>query len=572
MLPVNWGVLDGELIERVVSVMILREFPDGNRRRATQGDGGIDVVVPIPDNSSRCDVYQIKKYNQPLKSDQKAKIGKSAEKLLQHAKMNNLAVREWNLVLPLDQAAGEQEWIDGLFEGTDVIARWKGLAHVDGLASRYQDVVDYYLFAGQERVHDLVRSAMDLAKLQTGPEAGLDLDSLYQSTRSIYDRLNTADPHFSYDIAMMHATPSEFAAPDGVVMSQFIGKENGPTLRVDVFAKHGHALDERPITSQMRFSVPNESDLRAAIEQFDVFGEDLYISEEFAEVAIDDPLSGTVEMQPMAIRLTSPDANRDRRLRLLVTDADGERLATSFFTVYKVNQGPTGKGLRARMRSEGGLIELTQDAILGVSDTYSGTFKFHIEWADKVAKRILPDVLFGKELHGDRRLVMAEEFSGPFTEFASLVEIPDSPIPAWLVKYVEALSELQEFAIAPLFTRRPSDESDEDEIRQVLLIASILHGNSISRTAPQMGVSLEGVEYEPVVEQVNATGRYAMRTAFNVTVVGEEISIPGAYFWADNVRARLEVNGEVRMVVLSPAVDGGVVRMHTALEAFVSQE
>ena len=58
----------------------------------------------------------------------------------------------------------------------------------------------------------------------------------------------------------------------------------------------------------------------------------------------------------MTVKLTSPQAEHDRRLRLLISSPSGERIASSFFTVYRVNQGPSGKGLVVRMRSDGGLI------------------------------------------------------------------------------------------------------------------------------------------------------------------------------------------------------------------------
>ena len=60
---------------------------------------------------------------------------------------------------------------------------------------------------------------------------------------------------------------------------------------------------------------------------------------------------------------------------------------------------------------------------------------------------------------------------------------------------------------------------------------------------------LEGVEYEQVVEIVNSTGKYSMRTAFNVEIAGEELTIPNAYFWANDVKARIGDNDGAPVVI-----------------------
>jgi hypothetical protein len=55
--PVHWGSYPGDLLERVMSVLLFQERPTAWRRRPSQGDGGLDVAEPNPDGYH---VYQIK--------------------------------------------------------------------------------------------------------------------------------------------------------------------------------------------------------------------------------------------------------------------------------------------------------------------------------------------------------------------------------------------------------------------------------------------------------------------------------------------------------------------------------
>jgi hypothetical protein len=54
-----------------LSVLLYSKHPRAVRVRPSRGDGGVDVLVPHPDQPGKTDVYQIKKFAENLTSNQK---------------------------------------------------------------------------------------------------------------------------------------------------------------------------------------------------------------------------------------------------------------------------------------------------------------------------------------------------------------------------------------------------------------------------------------------------------------------------------------------------------------------
>lgn len=226
MTSVPWHSLEPTACEKYVSIMLLREHPDGSRRRPSQGDHGIDVIVPISEDPRTYDVYQIKYFFQALNSSQRRQISNSAGTLLKAVRDENLNVRNWHLTIPLDPQSNDEEWLEGLFKGTSIRAYWKGRTYLEGLASKYRDVTDYYIFQGAERVNELLESALRLANLRkSNGEAGLSVDSIQESVWDILKILNADDPHYRYDLLASETLSSLENLPADIVMSQFASKQ-----------------------------------------------------------------------------------------------------------------------------------------------------------------------------------------------------------------------------------------------------------------------------------------------------------------------------------------------------------
>ena len=82
MARIEWAALSGDEVETVVSMLIFNEHPRATRIRPSQGDFGIDVLVPHPGDTSFADVYQIKKFASNLDASQKRQIEDSFQRVL----------------------------------------------------------------------------------------------------------------------------------------------------------------------------------------------------------------------------------------------------------------------------------------------------------------------------------------------------------------------------------------------------------------------------------------------------------------------------------------------------------
>lgn len=552
---VPWGDLDGMATEKFVSVMLLREYPDGARRRPTQGDGGIDVIVPVSDNPRSWDVYQIKSFAGSLNSGQRAKIRESAHRLLATVATSGLNVRAWHLVLPIDPSAKDQAWIDSLFDGSGILAYWKGLSYLEGLVAKYRDVFDFYVRDGQERLHVLVESALNLAGMQIGAGAtGLDEQSLFKSMSTTLDRLSMDDPHYSYALSVSYDHDEILKAPDSVAMSHVVGRPDGPAMRVDVFPKYQLALEDRPITATVRFNVPEDEELvAAAIERFNIYGDDLTVPAEFASASFSDPVSGETTMANAQVKLISRDDRPEVRVRYIVAEDDGTRAASTFFDVQARKSGPSGKGHLFTLRSESGIIDIEQWARTEDGEVYNGTFSFSVNWKLRIAARIANDIRFVNAIRPGRKLVLAHEFTGPYTVIARFDEIEKPPAPDWLLQYVEALAELQEYADVPLLTFRGDEEAPERIVDYVVSIASLLHGNTLLQRSPMMGLVVAGLEPQEVARHINEHASMSLVTPLNVPIANGHVSIPGVLFESSNVSAEVDEADGVERVVISSA-------------------
>ena len=139
--PVNWGSYPGETLELVMAVLLGQERPNSWRRAASQGDGGVDVVDPVPGGY---EIYQIKRFSERLTDNQKAQIKKSLNTAIERPRLDKPIIR-WFLVLPLDQTSEDEAWFRGITASAPFECGWRGRTFWDSEASKYPYVIDYYL-------------------------------------------------------------------------------------------------------------------------------------------------------------------------------------------------------------------------------------------------------------------------------------------------------------------------------------------------------------------------------------------------------------------------------------------
>ena len=122
MTPVPWATLDPNLTEQVVSVLLCRVHPESVRIRASQGDGGIDVLVPV--DEGQVDIYQIKYFPTALDDSRKAQIRSSLSRIRDNT---SVSVRNWYLTLPLNRSQAEGAWFDRITADEGFHCEWFGL-------------------------------------------------------------------------------------------------------------------------------------------------------------------------------------------------------------------------------------------------------------------------------------------------------------------------------------------------------------------------------------------------------------------------------------------------------------
>ena len=101
--PVDWGAYPGELLEQVMSVLLLQERRQARHRRPSSGDGGVDIYDPVEDGYH---VFQVKRHSTSLTAHQKAEIKASFDNVRTSPRLDR-PVRRWSLVLPLDPTSGD---------------------------------------------------------------------------------------------------------------------------------------------------------------------------------------------------------------------------------------------------------------------------------------------------------------------------------------------------------------------------------------------------------------------------------------------------------------------------------
>ena len=80
-------------------------------------------------------------------------------------------VAEWYLTMPLNPTNENLQWQEGFTAGHGLLAQWRGLDFLEGLAAEYPSVIDYYLRDGKDRLQAALESLTTVLRttMRTGP-------------------------------------------------------------------------------------------------------------------------------------------------------------------------------------------------------------------------------------------------------------------------------------------------------------------------------------------------------------------------------------------------------------------
>ena len=294
---VEWSELEAPQAETLLSVLLYNEHPKATRVRPSQGDFGIDVLVPSDSAPEAFDAYQIKYFSKSLTASQRGQVEKSFRRFLIGLARRGLSVADWYLVIPVDNTLDTQmDWfnrmpakvIGEMFDDDkfvqlekkqapltadekekiavwrDVpgrVIKWEGRPFCMTLAAKYPFVVDYYLHGGQEHILDAFKdlaSVLATDKSLPDPPSGGAGTAALVTPAELQDHLFKVqkvldtDPHFKYGISLDPAPPAILGEENLVAASQ-VTQPDGRSVTVRIYQRFDEALRERPIPINVAF-------------------------------------------------------------------------------------------------------------------------------------------------------------------------------------------------------------------------------------------------------------------------------------------------------------------------------
>lgn len=246
---IPWTRYSGEDVESVLATFISLEERNAIKIRPSRGDGGIDLIVYL--DAETVDIYQIKKFAENLKNSQKAQIENSWQELSATIAVLQVKINSWHLVMPLDPTNENLRWAKELVEPSGTKFIWDGLSRVDGWASKYPEVIDYYFSNGKEEVSEYAVKLLSMANL---PDCS-DPVILENRLRDLCSNLDKLDPYYAYSVHVL----SEYDKRDdfctrapGVVMSQILVTPGSGRIAIDVIEKTPIASMLHPLTFSVK--------------------------------------------------------------------------------------------------------------------------------------------------------------------------------------------------------------------------------------------------------------------------------------------------------------------------------
>lgn len=501
MSRVEWTRRTPEEVESVIAFMLCREFPNAIRIRPSQGDGGIDIMVPTP---SGVTIYQVKSFAQNLTFSQKKQIQRSFDTLVAYAGKDNLHVLEWCLVMPLDPTREQLRWLQQVTSKGDFPRSWHGLAYVEGLVAKYPEVIDYYLHSGKDRLEETVGRLLSLAG-RTNPAQPPAASQ--QTLEDLYEALNEFDPHYRYEFSV-GAVGSEgnrppVPEPPGTVCSIQMMSQ-GRCVTYHIIARCNEALKERPVPGGMTLAAEVGTELQKTIEDWIKFGTPME-NVPAQKVHFDLPGGFTSPEGEVLVTIkpSAPQPGATPEVTLRTLDSDGETVAELDFVIEEVAAGIERRGVWA----------VGHDRVAGViryehrahQDDKVSTMNLSAEnFAGRPPPDLLPVLRFLNSVHPPLRLQVSVRngpaIGAPAPIVSSLMADDKGRL---LISICESLSSIQQHVLERILFPDLSRHTWKD-IEGWDRAATLLRGEQIDVTWDEMPLHLHSAHTMPPVVQTGA--------------------------------------------------------------------
>jgi len=277
---IPWTVVDPDTIERIIAVGLCRRHKQARRIKPSQGDGGLDVLVPVPGQSQlTVENYQVKKFADGLNAARERQIKKSLTSAITTHNETKFGYRisKWYLTLPMELTREQEKWLFDLASdlGAPFPVEVFGLTSIEDLLLESPNIRDYYLGDGLERVREALVQMSSLAGLQglTADPAIVEPADATGSLAKLHHHINAEDPHFDYDYQVTTDLPRITPGP-GLIAS-VIGRvgQDAPHVTWHISTKYDTALEDRPIPGGYTvYPERMSSEQRKAWEQWRDYG------------------------------------------------------------------------------------------------------------------------------------------------------------------------------------------------------------------------------------------------------------------------------------------------------------
>ncbi len=356
--PIDWGAHDGEFVERVLSVMLLRDR-GGWRRGSSAGDQGVDVAYPV---GGGYQVDQIKSFTGKLTSNRKVQIERSLSKVIEAPELPG-PVKLWRLVIPMDPSKEAEKWFRSLTANAPFECQWMGATFVDNLAAENAYTIDYYFRDGRARLQARLRNLRNAVEFLGADPTPIRVGETTQGLLDLYDAVNQEDPHFRYEfeVTTQHLSLADAQRPL-CVMASAVGTIDGPYAIIRVFARYTQATEDRPIPVEFTASFDSDDDaLREDFRRALAYGADVTLPigtvRSFTSDAPGGLETSDSEVGELHILGLECDGFVPFRMRLQATDHDGLILGETM--IESVSQRHGYQGTSIHFRDLQGAFEFT---------------------------------------------------------------------------------------------------------------------------------------------------------------------------------------------------------------------
>ena len=576
MAPVSWATTPPDLIEQIVAVLLSRRHPEAVRIRASQGDGGLDVLVPST-TPGHVDNYQVKRFATSLGDSQEAQIRASlkAARDTHNDPSNPFLIQTWLLTLPLDPSGPEMAWLAKAADRLNVPFKveWRPLPFLEGLVTDYPEVIDYYLRDGQDRLKGMIADLRDLARLPpSATGAAVEPGDLTDRLAPLLQALNRQDPHYRYDFEVTAEPPILFERPYLVASVTDTGP--GGYVTFHVYARYASAPEDRPIP--MTFAVSG-ADLTPegaeAVEAMLRYGRPVDLpAAAIKDLNIDMPGGLGLADATGDIKIGPARSNSDQPSRVVwaVVPPDSiQPIAQLVFDMEAPTRGQLG-GLFVRGTDTTGVVaaSITTDP----PDDEHPAIRLSVTLIDPEGKPIrqaLPALRFTGQFSSPNRLAFGPEY-GPLSAADSL-PLPDPPpaVPAAVLLYAEALGTISQYASTTIVL--PDLQTlTADEFASVIGTASILRGDAAYGTWTSIQAHPRPGQFDPRL--YTRPGPVSTTQPLIVSIAGVEHNLGSAYSYLPSARAEGDPNTEpgpdgTILVTLVPGDNDGAIRSIRELSA-----